>query len=84
MPEQQRVLEYVQRTGVDCPHCGYSLRGLTAPQCPECGQRIRMAHLLGPRHRQAMFLEWVVVPVLIAVNVYVVWQLWYHPPAAAL
>jgi hypothetical protein len=21
-----------------CPHCGYSLKGLTVPRCPECGE----------------------------------------------
>lgn len=26
-----------QRVITECVHCGYSLRGLTEPRCPECG-----------------------------------------------
>lgn len=26
-----------------CPNCEYRLRGLTGPNCPECGERIRTA-----------------------------------------
>jgi rubrerythrin len=27
-----------ERSGLDCPHCGYDLRGMTEPRCPECGR----------------------------------------------
>lgn len=33
-PEQK--LRY---SGLNCPACGYDLRGLSKPKCPECGRR---------------------------------------------
>ena len=32
--------------GVACPDCGYSLRGLTATRCPECGSQYTLDQLL--------------------------------------
>lgn len=37
-----------------CPHCGYNLRGLTAPRCPECGLRFTAAALQSGRLRDAV------------------------------
>ena len=31
-----------QTTGLACPTCGYDLTALTAPRCPECGQRFEI------------------------------------------
>jgi hypothetical protein len=28
---------------VPCPLCGYNLRGLTTPRCPECGRELRLS-----------------------------------------
>ncbi len=28
----------VDHEGVSCPHCGYDVRGITQPVCPECGR----------------------------------------------
>ncbi len=33
---------------VGCPLCGYNLRGLAEPRCPECGYRFVWAELLAP------------------------------------
>src|SRR5688500_14282446 len=42
------------RDELDCPLCGYSLRGLSAavpesPRCPECGYRFQWPELLAAR-----------------------------------
>ncbi len=31
-----------------CPGCGYNLRGLPSPVCPECGRRLRLEDLNRP------------------------------------
>ena len=33
---------------IPCPLCGYNLRGLTEPRCPECGYRFAWPDLLDP------------------------------------
>ncbi|MEM9295949.1 MAG: hypothetical protein AAGA57_09120 [Planctomycetota bacterium] len=35
--------------GLTCPSCGYDLRGITQPQCPECGQPFVVTTLDGKR-----------------------------------
>ena len=37
------------RDDLSCPLCGYSLRGLTEPRCPECGFAFTWAELLDDR-----------------------------------
>ncbi len=32
------VVEFVRTRSVPCPRCGYELRGLEQPKCPECGE----------------------------------------------
>jgi hypothetical protein len=41
---------------VFCPLCGYNLRGLTEPRCPECGYQFAWLDLLDPRRREHPFL----------------------------
>ncbi len=35
-----------------CPRCGYDLRGLPEPRCPECGEPFDPAELERHRHSQ--------------------------------
>lgn len=39
--DHEELMAWIERTGACCPQCGYSLRGLTEPRCPECGALIR-------------------------------------------
>jgi len=39
-----------------CPVCGYNLRGLVEPRCPECGYRFQWSALLDPAERLHPYL----------------------------
>lgn len=41
-PEDQHLLTFVRDRDVLCPLCGYNLRALTVPRCPECGQALKL------------------------------------------
>jgi hypothetical protein len=77
----ERVNRYLDKHKIDCPKCGYALRGLSEPVCPECGMRLTIAYLLGPRHRPIEAWMWAAMGVLAAANLWMVWNLWYHPVA---
>ena len=32
------ILAFLRNRSVPCPRCGYDLRNIPAPQCPECGE----------------------------------------------
>jgi hypothetical protein len=36
------LLGFVKDRHVPCPRCGYDLRNLTKPQCPECGEPLAL------------------------------------------
>ncbi len=36
------LLEYLSSNDAPCPLCGYNVRGLTRPVCPECRHRLRL------------------------------------------
>ncbi len=40
--EQRMLLEFVGDRDVPCPRCGYNLRALTKPVCPECREELRL------------------------------------------
>ncbi|MEM9415874.1 MAG: hypothetical protein AAGA29_10415 [Planctomycetota bacterium] len=40
--ETRALLDYVAQREVGCPRCGYNLRGLTQPNCPECGNGLKL------------------------------------------
>jgi hypothetical protein len=37
------LIEYLRDRDVPCPLCGYNLRQLDSPRCPECGRDIRLS-----------------------------------------
>jgi hypothetical protein len=39
---EQQLLHYIAERDVPCPLCGYNLRALTVPRCPECGREITL------------------------------------------
>lgn len=42
--------QYLSTRDCPCPACGYNLRGLTSPLCPECGQFLELTvRLTEPR-----------------------------------
>lgn len=36
------LVEYLANNDAACPVCGYNVRGLTRPVCPECRHRVRL------------------------------------------
>lgn len=48
----RRLLKFLREHDADCPLCGYNLRGLTEPRCPECrhelvlGVGVRKVHVV--------------------------------------
>ena len=59
-----------------CPRCGYNLRGLTAPQCPECAQPVTFETLL--KQKRTANLPWIITIIAWAAalpwSVFYVWQ----------
>lgn len=43
MSEDELLLAYVRERDTRCPLCGYNVRNLTAPRCPECGKALRLS-----------------------------------------
>lgn len=41
--ENSALLDFLRDRDVACPLCGYNLRGLTSPRCPECGRDLRLS-----------------------------------------
>lgn len=40
--EQELLIEFLNDRDVPCPVCGYSLRALTLPICPECRHELKL------------------------------------------
>ena len=36
------LLQFLEGRRVPCPRCGYDLRDLTRPVCPECGEELTL------------------------------------------
>src|SRR5438552_2015268 len=46
----------VEEQSLHCPLCGYDLRGLSQPRCPECGSRFEWAELRDPAKKLHPYL----------------------------
>ncbi len=42
-PEHDLLREFLSQRDAPCPGCGYNLRGLREPRCPECNQHLRVS-----------------------------------------
>jgi hypothetical protein len=40
--EEDLLLAYLKDRDAACPLCGYNVRNLTIPRCPECGRELRL------------------------------------------
>lgn len=40
--DDERLLEFLRDRDAACPRCGYNLRGLSEPRCPECAERLEL------------------------------------------
>ena len=60
--DELALREFLRDRDVPCPLCGYDLRGLTIPRCPECGQPLK----LGVGLAEPVLKTWIVmiVPLL--------------------
>jgi hypothetical protein len=38
-----RLIDFLRSRDAPCPQCGYNLRDLTSPRCPECGQLLQLS-----------------------------------------
>jgi DNA-directed RNA polymerase subunit RPC12/RpoP len=48
--DDMSLIGYLKTRDVKCPLCGYNLRGLTSPRCPECGKELQLTvGLVEPR-----------------------------------
>ena len=42
LSEQAILFAFLSEQDVSCPLCGYNLRGLRSPRCPECGRGVKL------------------------------------------
>ena len=46
------LITWLRDRDAACPLCGYNLRGLTSPRCPECGEAVELSvSLVEPYHK---------------------------------
>ncbi|GIK18332.1 MAG: hypothetical protein DYG93_12645 [Leptolyngbya sp. PLA2] len=43
MTREEMLIAFLADRDVPCPRCRYSLRGIAAPKCPECGVVLRLS-----------------------------------------
>lgn len=65
-PVDEVVRSFLATRDVDCPGCGYNLRGVEQPVCPECGRGIELSVTRPGRARGFLFfvllaLMWVLI-----------------------
>lgn len=47
------LIEWLRQRDATCPLCGYNLRALPTPRCPECGQSLRLSVALAEPYLKA-------------------------------
>ncbi len=63
-PDESGLIGWLAEHEAPCPSCGYSLRGLTTPACPECAAPLR----LGVSVHDPRPIPWVVAIVSLAMG----------------
>lgn len=61
---ERQLLHYIADRDVPCPVCGYNLRALTVPRCPECGHEV----VLGIRLVEPYMRAWVTLAVAVSAS----------------
>ncbi len=59
-PDATRLVEFLRANDAPCPVCGYNLRSLTVPVCPECRQPLELT--VGLRHANFGWFVVTIVP----------------------
>src|SRR5215471_11172765 len=54
------LLMFVHDRSVPCPRCGYDLRALTQPRCPECREPLKL--VVGRAHVQHLWFLLTIAP----------------------
>ena len=56
----QHLIDFVHDRDVPCPSCGYALRNLQSPVCPECGEELTLR--VGLEHARIRLLLLALLP----------------------
>jgi hypothetical protein len=59
--DEADLVRWLANRDAGCPVCGYNLRALTIPRCPECGERLQ----LGVRAVDPRLAPWIVLLVFV-------------------
>jgi len=83
--ETELLLQFLHERDHDCPRCGYNLRNLTQPVCPECRESLILK--IGIQRVRLLWLLLALAPSIfcaIAVGLGVVMSILHGPPPADL
>jgi hypothetical protein len=51
--DEAMLIDWLRDRDAACPLCGYNLRALQVPRCPECGQALRLSVALAEQYLKA-------------------------------
>lgn len=72
--EGERLAAYLAGRDVPCPTCGYNLRDLRGPRCPECGKSLSLS--LTPGKPRLAFLLAGLLPLVMSAGFCVILAIW--------
>ncbi|MEX0654061.1 MAG: hypothetical protein WD534_16235 [Phycisphaeraceae bacterium] len=75
MSESDSLIALLRHHDGPCPNCGYNLRGIARPVCPECGKPVRFDELVQP-HAARVRLPWLVTLISLAAALPVSFTVW--------